>query len=82
MAQEIKKPSHYCYSKYEPRKVIREWGLNFNLGNTIKYISRAGRKSGNTTLEDLLKAREYLDFEIEAIREETTEKELIGEILS
>lgn len=70
MAQEIKKPKHYCFSKYEPRKVIREWGLNFNLGNTLKYIVRAGRKTDNTKLEDLLKAREYLDFEIEAIQEE------------
>lgn len=70
MAQEIKKPKHYCFSKYEPRKVIREWGLNFNLGCVIKYLARAGRKDGNTILEDLLKAREYIDFEIEAIQEE------------
>lgn len=70
MAQEIKSPKHYCFGKYEPRKVIRDWGLNFNLGCSIKYIVRAGRKDGNTTLEDLLKAREYLDFEIEAIKED------------
>lgn len=64
----VKNPSHYCFSKYEPRKVIREWGLNFNLGNTVKYIARAGKK--DDIIQDLKKARQYLDFEIEALEEE------------
>ena len=65
----IKHPSHYVEGrKYEPKDVIRDWGLNFNLGCAVKYISRAGRK-GNV-IEDLEKAREYLGFEIEALREE------------
>lgn len=60
----VSRPSHYAEGrKYEPRKVIHDWGLNFNLGNAVKYISRAGRK--NDALEDLKKARQYLDFEIE-----------------
>ena len=60
----VTRPSHYAEGrKYEPRKVIHDWGLNFNLGNAVKYISRAGRK--NDALEDLKKARQYLDFEIE-----------------
>ena len=29
-------PAHYCYSKYEPKDVIRGWGLNFNLGSAVK----------------------------------------------
>lgn len=60
---DIKQPSHYCYSKFEPKDVIREWGLNFNLGNVVKYVARAGRK--DSTIKDLKKARQYLDFEIE-----------------
>lgn len=40
----IKRPEHYCFSKFEPKDVIREWGLNFNLGSAVKYIARAGRK--------------------------------------
>lgn len=40
----VKNPDHYCFSKYEPKDVIREWGLNFNLGSAVKYIARAGRK--------------------------------------
>lgn len=69
-SDEISKPSHYCEGrKYEPKDVIRDWSLNFNLGNVVKYISRNGRKSGESSLKDLQKARQYLDFEIEALNE-------------
>lgn len=62
----IGKPNHYCEGrKYEPKDVIRDWDLNFNLGNAVKYISRNGRKAGNSALQDLKKARQYLTFEIE-----------------
>lgn len=65
----VKSPLHYTEGrKYEPKDVIRDWGLNFNLGSALKYIARAGRK-GNT-VEDLEKAREYLAFEIEALKAE------------
>lgn len=60
----IKNPSHYVEGReYEPRKVIADWRLNFNLGNVIKYVSRSGRKY--CSIRDLEKARQYLDFEIE-----------------
>ena len=62
----ISHPNHYCAGrKYEPKDVIRDWNLNFNLGNAVKYISRNGRKDGNSSLQDLKKARQYLDFEID-----------------
>ena len=58
-------PNHYCQGrKYEPKDVIRDWDLNFNLGNVVKYISRNGRKEGNSVLQDLKKAKQYLEFEI------------------
>lgn len=41
---------------------VTEW-FNFNLGNVIKYVWRAGLKSPSVT-EDLKKARWYLDREI------------------
>ena len=66
----VKSPLHYTEGrKFEPKDVIRDWGLNFNLGSALKYIARAGIK-GNT-VEDLEKAREYLAFEIEALKAET-----------
>lgn len=58
-------PPHYGGDlPTEPIKVIRAWGLNFALGNAVKYIARAGKKDPGKTLEDLKKARFYLDDEI------------------
>ncbi len=61
-------PAHYCYSEYEPKDVIRAWGLNFNLGSAVKYIARAGRK--DDILQELNKAKQFIEFEIEAIEKE------------
>jgi hypothetical protein len=76
MGDIIKAPSHYVDGrKYEPKDVIRDWGLNFNLGSAVKYISRAGRKGDK--LEDLRKAKQFLEFEIEAVETEDS-KDNIG----
>lgn len=62
----VHNPSHYTQGrKYEPRKVIYDWGLDFNLGNAVKYISRAGRKENK--IEDLKKAIQYIEFEIDEL---------------
>lgn len=65
MTEKVDHPPHYggADNPYEAIKVIEAWGLGFNLGNTVKYISRAGKKGSN--LEDLQKARWYLDREIQ-----------------
>lgn len=64
----VSHPSHYTEGrKYEPRKVIADWGLNFNLGNAVKYISRAGRKGDK--IEDLRKAIQYIEFELEELED-------------
>ena len=52
-------------SAYEPRKVIKAWGLDWNLGNAVKYIARCGKKANNSKLIDLEKAMTYIGFEIE-----------------
>ena len=58
----IKHPAHYAEGrKYEPKDVIRDWELNFNLGSAVKYSSRAGRKGEN--IEELKKERQFRDFE-------------------
>ena len=59
-------PDHYggANNTYEAIKVIEAWGLNFSIGNVVKYISRAGKKENTTALQDLLKAKKYLEFEI------------------
>lgn len=50
---------------YEPRKVIKAWGLDWNLGTALKYIERRGNKQGETTLKDLKKALTYIHFAVE-----------------
>lgn len=64
MKEVINHPDHYGGEDnlYETIKVIEAWKLNFNLGNCIKYISRAGKKAD--LLEDLMKAQWYLEREI------------------
>lgn len=59
-------PDHYAAGRtHEPKDVIMKYGLNFNMGNVVKYISRAGRKDGSSYVEDLKKARQYAVFELE-----------------
>ena len=61
----IDHPSHYNQGKFEAIDVIEDWKLNFNLGNTVKYISRAGHK--DNIIQDLKKASWYLNREIERL---------------
>ena len=64
MADQIAHPSHYTQGKIECIKYIQDKNFNFCLGNVIKYVTRAGLKADNSRLQDLEKARQYLDFEI------------------
>lgn len=63
--EDVDHPAHYggADNLYEAIKVIEAWGLGFCLGNTVKYISRAGKKDDD--IKDLEKARWYLSREIE-----------------
>ena len=75
---EIKKnvdhPVHYggADNPYEAIKVLREWQLDKDayLWNVGKYLSRAGHKDGNSQLQDLTKARWYLDYKIRLLEEQ------------
>lgn len=73
MAEAVDHPAHYggASNPYEAIKVIEAWRLGFNLGNAVKYIARAGKK--DALLQDLKKARWYLDREI-ATLEKSDEK--------
>ena len=55
-------PTHYK-QKVQPIELIEAFDLNFNLGNVVKYVSRAGRKGD--ALEDLEKAFYYLKRELQ-----------------
>lgn len=60
----VVKPSHYTDSKIEVIDYIEDKKLGFNLGNVVKYISRAGKKGRNTRKQDLEKALWYLVREL------------------
>jgi len=64
---DIHHPKHYGGdipgNPYETINVIEAWGLGYNLGNVVKYISREGKKTPSG-LEDLRKAQWYLNREI------------------
>ena len=64
--EQVEHPNHYGGENdpFETIKVINAWNLNFNLGNAVKYISRAGKKDPKKYVEDLKKARFYIDYEI------------------
>jgi hypothetical protein len=64
----VNHPNHYggADSKYEAIKIIEACNLGFHLGNVVKYILRAGKKS-SSELEDLKKSRWYLDRYIKNI---------------
>lgn len=70
MSNNVNHPAHYTSGKIEVIDFIEDKELNFNLGNVVKYVSRCGRKksSGKSmdakALEDLKKARWYIDREI------------------
>jgi hypothetical protein len=59
----VEHPKHYTsYKNIEVIQLAEQ--LNFNRGNVVKYVARAGPKDPDSELEDLLKARWYLDREI------------------
>lgn len=60
------KSEHYCANGIEAMDVIEAYGLNFALGNAVKYILRCGHKGDMAdAIEDLEKARAYIDREIQ-----------------
>ena len=65
-------PEYYNTGKIEVIDFIEDKQLGFHLGNVVKYVARAGRKDPSKTIEDLEKARWYLDREIEYLKAHKT----------
>ena len=78
MADAVNHPPHYGGkdNPYETVRVIEAWALGFNLGNTVKYLSRAGKKGDR--LEDLKKAAWYLQREIATVEQEQAARRVPG----
>jgi hypothetical protein len=63
-ADTVNHPGHYTWLPNGVEIIDITEHMNFNRGNAVKYVARAGRKSKATELEDLKKARWYIDREI------------------
>jgi hypothetical protein len=62
----VNSPPHYKTGGIEVLDFIEAKDLNYRLGNVVKYVSRAGKKINSDPVQDLEKARFYLEREIEA----------------
>ena len=75
----VNHPSHYTDGKIEVIDFINDKKMNFNRGNVIKYVSRAGKKASKDLdtkkkeIQDLEKARFYLEDEIKRLKQEYIE---------
>ena len=69
----VNHPKHYNIGQYEVIDVIEDWNLNFNLGNVVKNIARAGHKDDRK--QDLEKALFYLKREIGGKKNATIKNE-------
>ena len=65
---DLGRPDYYVDGRQiEPISVVDDWGLSFELGNVLKYVSRAGRKKSSTQTIDMKKAYVYAGFELKRI---------------
>ena len=68
MSEMINHPKHYAGNKFEVIDIIEDYNLGFNLGNTVKYVLRAGKK--DDIIQELNKAKWYIEREIQKINKE------------
>jgi len=68
LSERVDHPAHYNQGKYEVIDVIQDWGLDFTEGNVVKYVARSKHKENR--VEDLKKARWYLDYLIQQLEKE------------
>jgi hypothetical protein len=71
-------PSHYRQHPSGVEAIDITEGFNFNCGNAIKYVWRAGLKSEDP-IEDLKKARWYIEREIKRIERERSKAVDLGD---
>lgn len=66
----VNRPSHYAAGGIEVIDAVEAWGLDSDayLMNAVKYIARAGKKDPAKLVEDLEKARWYLDRRIKRLK--------------
>lgn len=78
---DVNHPKHYNQGKIEVIEFIEDKKLGFNRGNAVKYIARAGVKDPSKEIEDLEKARWYVNREVEILRSEKQKCEDVNRLL-
>lgn len=70
MSSNVDHPAHYNTGKIEVIDAIEDWKLGFHLGNSVKYIARAGKKSNalEDEIQDLEKGAWYLQRRIHNLK--------------
>lgn len=66
---DIYHPNHYTSGGIEPIQYIQSHNMNYEKGNVIKYITRAGKKEGESEIKDLKKAQNYIQLLITKLEE-------------
>lgn len=61
MSDMVNHPEHYTDGGIETIDFIEAKNLPYHLGNAVKYVSRAGKKNPEKTIEDLQKAIWYIN---------------------
>jgi hypothetical protein len=70
--EQVDHPAHYhAESGREVIEIIEAWRLNFSRGNALKYLARAGHKDPAREVQDLEKARWYIEREIKRLKTES-----------
>ena len=64
-------PSHYQRGKIQVWDFIADQALDYFTGNVIKYLCRAGHKDRETELDDLQKAKVYIEKRIAIYHDRT-----------
>lgn len=73
---DVHHPTHYNTGTIEVCDFIEDQRLGFHLGNVVKYVCRAGRKSRATRIQDLEKAVWYLQRKIDLLMAKMEGREL------
>lgn len=69
---EVNNPSHYTSGAIQVIDFIEDQKLGYHLGNTVKYVCRAGKKDPSKEIQDLEKAQWYLARQIKNLKDQQT----------
>ena len=79
----LDKTANEIIEKYEARKVIEDFQADsYNIGTAITYLLRAGKKEGNPIIQDIQKAINHLNFELDRLNNEKKEYPRTGALIS